>query len=338
MSVDLPTLAARARGLGTHLLRRSELEQLAALELRSLAGALAQSGRLEPIAEPPTASGIEAAARRTAARQLRVLSTWAGSDPVLDVFYADQDRRIVRSMLRGAIEGAPTELRASGLLPTPLLPERAIVELAREPTPARVAAHLVLLRHPEANRLLAIASRAQPGLFDLELALSHGFAARVRASARAGDRNLRGLVAARLDALNAQSALAIVASPREIEPAVCFLDGGAELSRQAFVLACDAGSKLAATELLTRALGGSPLGPAVAAAAGDPARLERGVLASLLEWQRARARLEPLSSAPLLVFLLRLEAQSVDLRRLAWGAALQAPGSTLRAQLVTPWS
>ena len=338
MGADLATLAARARGLGTHLLRRSELEELAGLDLRSLAGALARSGRFEPIAEPATAGAIEAAVRRTAARRLRVLSTWAGSAPALDVFYADQDRHIVRSMLRGAIEGAPTERRAAGLLPTPLLPERAIVELSRQPTPARVAAHLVVLRHPEADRLFAIASRAQPALFDLELALSHGFAARIAASARAGDRNLRELVAERLDELNAQTALAIVASPRDVEPGACFVDGGAALSREGFVNACGAESRLAATERLSIALRGSRIGPVVRDAAGDPARLERGALGAWLGWQRARALLDPHSSAPLLVFLLRLQAQSLDLRRLAWGASMHAPGPALRAELVTPWT
>jgi hypothetical protein len=57
-----------------------------------------------------------------------------------------------------------------------------------------------------------------------------------------------------------------------------------------------------------------------------------------LDVQRRAARLDPLGSAPFVLFLLRLQAQSTDLRRLAWGAALGAPADLLRSELVTSWS
>ncbi len=337
--LDLSTLDARARGLRTHLFRRAEIEQLAALDLRSLASALSRSGKLsDPIAEPITPAAIEAALRKTASHHLSVLSTWArtGSSPALDVFYAEQDRRILRAMLRGAIQGAPTELRAAGLLPTPRLPERALAVLSHQPTAAGVAMHLVALRHPDADRLLALAARTQPVLFDLDLALLRGFAERSVASARAGDRNLRDVVAWRVDAANVETALAIAESPRDVAAQECFVEGGASVSRAAFAQACGTSTRVAAAESLGRSLAGRALGAVVRATGGDPRRFERASLAGLIAEQTKRSRTDPLSSAPLVSFLLRLEAQSVDLRRVAGGASLGAPASNLRLELVTP--
>lgn len=338
--VDLPTACARARGLAVHLMPRRDLEALAELrDLPSLARALGAADRLaEPVAAPATPAAIEAAVRRAAARHLQRLGAWTGAAAALDLFHADQDRRSVRAMLRGALEGAPAEARLAGLLPTPRLPERALAELARQPSPAKVALHLVVLRHPYGDPLVTPSAAAHPVLLALEVALLRASANRLRAAARAGDRNLRAYGRARVDAANLEMALALAGSGAELDPAACFVEGGAALARAAYVAACRAATRAEAAARLARALAGSPLARVAAASAGDPARVDRDALAQAIAEQRRRARLDPLGSAPLLSFLLRLEAQSRDLRRIAWAASLGAPGAAVDPELVTPWS
>ena len=340
-SLDLPTLDARARGLGSRLFPRSELEALAgAPSVAALVRDLERRGRwrLAPIGHPPTVAAVESAVRHTAAHYLRILSAWAGSGAALDVFYADQDRRSLRALLRGALQAAPPDARLAGLLPTPRLPERALAALARQPTPAKVAAQLVLLHHPEAARLAIVAAKAQPALLDLERALVSGFAERSLSAARAGDRNLRDHVRARIDLCNLQLALELAGGPADADPASLFTDGGASVDRPAFLEACAATTAVDAGARLEQALVGSALEGVARGAGGDPVRVESAALVHALARQRQTARIDPLGSAPLLCFLLRLEAQSVDLRRLAWGAGLGAPAETLRPDLVTPWS
>jgi vacuolar-type H+-ATPase subunit C/Vma6 len=338
--LDLSTIDARAAGLRARLFGRAELEAMAgAPSIAAFARELELAGRLlEPIERPASTATVEAAIRHTAARHLRVLARWAGPGAALDVFYADQDRRSLRALMRGALQAAPSEERLAGLLPTPRLPERALTLLSRQPTPARVAAQLVLLQHPDAGRLATLTARAHPVLLDLERALVSGFAERSLAAARAGDRNLRAVARERIDVCNLEMALTFASGPRDVDPSALFTDGGAALSRAGFVEACRAPSVADATLRLEHALAGSPLQRIVRSAGGAPARLERLTLEQALGAQRQVARLDPLGSAPLVLFLLRLQAQSADLRRLAWGATLGAPAETLRSELVTPWS
>jgi vacuolar-type H+-ATPase subunit C/Vma6 len=340
-SLDLPTLDARARGLAARLLSRAELEEMAgAPNVAALARELERRGRSRfgPIAQPPTAAALESVARHAAARTLRILSVWAGSESALDVFYADLDRRALRALLRGALQSAPADARLAGLLPTPRLPERALSALARQPTPAKVVAQLVLLGHPDADRLLPLAARTQPVLLDLERALVCSYAERSLRAARAGDRNLREVVRSRIDVCNMQMALALTGGPRDAEPATLFTDGGAVFPRAAFLEACAATSALGASLRMEQLLEGTPLHDVAHTAGADPVRLESAALRQALTGQRRASRLDPLGSAPLVCFLLRLQAQSLDLQRLAWGAELGAPAELLRSQLVTPWS
>jgi len=303
---DLATADARARGLALHLVGRAELEELAGADFAALAEAL--SRRLgEPPGAPPTAATIDSMARHAAARLLRRLSRWPGSHPALEIFEADQDRRALRAMLRGAVQAAPQEQRMAGLLPTTCLPERALSELARQATPRQVVAHLVALRHPDAARLLPLVAQAEPSLFDVDLALVRGFAARATRAAANGDPNLRAFVRRRIDLCNAELALALAAGPREIDPLRCVVEGGS-----------------------------STVAPLRREPGETPARLERAGLLDELSIQRRQMRVDPLGSAPLLSFLLRLEAQTVDVCRLTWGAALGAPATVLVPELVTP--
>jgi vacuolar-type H+-ATPase subunit C/Vma6 len=299
-------LSSRARGVGTRLLTRRALESLAdADDLSQLARGLARSGAtIEPFGDAPDIAAFELAARRTAAAHLRTLLRWQDRRPgVLDAFLAAQDRRNLRALLRGALQSAPAAARVAGLIPTPSLPERALTELARQASPSAVVALLVVLRHPDAARLAPIVAKAQPDLFAIEVALLQGFAARAGAAASRGDRVLREYVSDLVDVGNAQTALLLAGGPRDVDPAT-------------------AGTRIAA---------------ALPVVADDAGALERAFLEHTLARLAAQARLDPLGSAPLLRVLLRIEAQSRDLRALGWGAVLGTPPVMRRQQLVTPW-
>ena len=322
MSPDFSAAAARARGLTTHLFTRGELEALAAHDVAQLARS---PKLLVPLPPNPDALDLERAVRLTARHHLRTLTRWDGAGPVLAVFYAEQDRRSLRAMLRGALATAPAEERLAGLIPTPTLPERVLAELARQPTPAAVAAHLFAIGHPEAGRLGPLTAAAQPDLLALEVALMHGAAERSRREATWGDENLRLYVALRIDTANVEAAV-LLATARDVDAERCFVEGGHAFTHEQFLSVVNA--KHAAARL-REVLLHTPL----VALVNDP---ERAGFVLALSMQQRAARLAPLSSAPVLLFLLRLEAQERDLRGILRGAALGAPAAVVLTELVTP--
>jgi vacuolar-type H+-ATPase subunit C/Vma6 len=339
MAVPEIALITRARGLGRHLLARATLEALAeADDLPAFARGLSRLGAaIDPIGEAPDVFEIDRAVGRTAARYFRTLHRWQERTPgVLDVFAADHDRRSLRALLRGAAQGAPSAARSRGLIPTPLLPQRALTELARQASPAAVVGQLVLLGHPHATRLLPLVQETQPDLFALDVALLQGFAASASAAAKTGDRTLREFVRDHIDVGNAQNALLFAGGPRDVEAAHSFVEGGRWLSRTGFESAAAAVSQQAALMTLRTALAKSPLASALPVVAGDVAHLDRAFLSASLEGLAHATRVEPVSTAPLLRVLLRIESQSHDLRTLAWGAALGTPPALRKQQLVTP--
>jgi len=88
--------------------------------------------------------------------------------------------------------------------------------------------------------------------------------------------------------------------------------------------------------VLTAAIAHSPLALSVPLVATDVADVDRTFVVTILQWLARASRLDPLSTAPLLRVLLLVEAQSRDLRTLAWGVALGTPPSLRTQQLVTP--
>ncbi len=341
MRIDYAALDARARGLAPHLCSRDELERWAALpDPPALGHALAGSGRLAaPLPAAVGAADIEEAARRTVARHLTLLARWAGpANPVLDVFYAEQERRSLRALMRGAAEGAPAEARLAGLLPTPRLPVPVLAELAQARSPREIATRLLVRGDPHAEALVALTAPARVDLLDVEQALARVLAERWRDAARRGDAALRAVIRTRIDLANAQAALGLAGAAADFAAPSLFIAGGQALGRETFVAAAGAASRDAAAAALARALAGSALAPLFDAATHDPARLDRAALAHVIGVLRRRGRVDPLGSAPAQLFLARLDAQSRDLRRLAWGLELQVPPSELRAGLVTPWT
>ncbi|HUL73340.1 MAG TPA: V-type ATPase subunit [Vicinamibacterales bacterium] len=332
-------LVARARGIGVHLVPRPALEDLAgAGDLASFGRGLRRLGsEIDPVGDASDITSVEQAIGRTAARHVRTLARWDQRRPgQLDALVADQDRRTLRAILRGAAQGAPSARRLEGLMPTRWLPARAIAELARQPSAAAVVKQLVWLRHPYAPRLLPLVRQAHPDLLAVEVALLQGFADRATAAAAHGDRHLREFVRERVDLGNAQNALLLAGGPRDVAPDGCFVGGGRWLARSPFVAAASAVSAERALAVLRNALADSPLVSWLPPGVGDASHVERAYFGRALRHMASLARREPLSSAVLLWIWLRLEAQTRDLRSLAWGAALGTPQGLRVQALVTP--
>lgn len=329
---------ARARGLATHLLSRAELETLSRVpDLEALAADLGRLGY--PVAEEDVRpAALDLSLRRVAAARLKILTWWCGPrTAVLAVLFEDEDRRSLRAVLRGAVQGVSPEARIAGLVPTRALPERALQELARQSKAGAVAALLVAWRNPYGAALLPEASAEHPDLFKLELQLNRAYAARaLRASRRAGRSGLLvDYVREVIDLENAYTAFVLAAEGKDVTPKDAFLPGGERLSLAAFEAAAAAGDVSAAVRTLGASFAGTPLAPVFARHGGEPVQLEDAALRIRIRRLVLAARTEPLGPAPLLAYALRLRAEILDLRRIIWGVALAAPRESLARDLVT---
>ncbi|TFG52018.1 MAG: hypothetical protein E4H38_00115, partial [Gemmatimonadales bacterium] len=246
-------LNARARGLGTHLLGRAALEHLAhARDLPTIATALASRGYAINESDRGSGASLELAVRRAIALRMRILARWAGARTgILAVLFEDEDRRSITALLRGAAQRAPAELRVSGLIPTPELPERALEELARQPTPRAVTSLLAAWRHPLAPALLRPATSPEPDLLEIETALSRAFAKRaLSASRRAGRHGLLfHYVQQVIDLENAFTAL-ILSEDKKPSVANYWLPGGRAITLDLAERAAASGDPAAAADLL----------------------------------------------------------------------------------------
>jgi vacuolar-type H+-ATPase subunit C/Vma6 len=319
---------ARARGLSTHLLGRAALESLAATpDVAALGAALRRRGYLAAAVAPTTvAADLERAIRRVVEDRLRTLARWCGPRAeVLAVVFEDEDRRSVRALLRGAVAGAAPALRVAGTMPTPALPARALEEMARLGSPQEVAAMLAALGSPYGAALVAEARSPRPDLFRLATALDRTFAARAIRQARRGDRHLRGFAQETIDLENAAAALVLAAEAADREPAERFVPGGRVLGAGPFAEASAARTPAEAARRLAGAFAGTPYAAALLAAAEEaPSAPERALLAARVRLLSRAARQAPLSSAPVLAYLLGLRAETIDLAAILWTAALGA--------------
>jgi vacuolar-type H+-ATPase subunit C/Vma6 len=210
------------------------------------------------------------------------------------------------------------------------------VELARQPSPGAVAAQLTVLAHPDAPRLAPLVRASQPDLLAIEAALLFGFAERATRAAAGADETVREFVTMLIDIGNVQNALLLSRGPRDIDPMDTFVGGGRYLAARAFIGAANAASQEAASTILAATLARSPLASVIPEVAGDIVRLDQRFLVHALARLERAARLEPISDAALLRVLLLIDAQSRDLRTLAWGAVFGTPSSLRTRQLVTP--
>jgi len=329
---------ARARGLGTRLFTRGQLESLTrAPDLAALTEGMRRLGL--PVTgerEVATPAELELAVRRWAAAALRTLARWAGPRvAALAVIYEEEDRRSLRAILRGAIRGAAADARLSGLIATPGLPERALEELARQPTPAAIAALLTAWRHPYGTALAQAAGAGQPDPFAIDVALDRAFAVRAVAAARRAGGELLEYVRETVDLSNALTAVVLAVAGRDVVPKDVFLPGGERITITVFEEAAALGEPGAAGMRLARGFAPTALAEPFRHVARDLADLEEELLRVRIRQIARRTRLSPLGPGPVLWFSLRLRAQVVDLQRIVWGAALSAPRAALAAALVT---
>lgn len=325
-------LATRSRGLAAHLLDRPAIASLAAAGgLEQLAAAL--RAHEYPIAEGPlTADDLELAVRRQAGARLRVLARWAGSrHPLLAVIFEDEDRRSLRALVRGAVQGAPAEQRLAALIPTPTLPERALRELAAQASPGDIAVLLTAWGIPYGAALLREAKATQPDLLAIESSLSATFARRALRAARAsGNVALLDYVRDTIDLENATTALVLAGGDADAPGKRAFIDGGRRLSLAVFLDTLAAGDAAAAGARLARVFRPGPVARVFQSAA-NAATIEEELLRARIATLRYRQRRDPAGLASVLEFALRVRAEVFDVRRVIWGVVLGAPRDALVA-------
>ena len=317
-------VSARARGLATHLLSASEWRGLAQVsDWSALAARLEQAREPLPLHGPSTANTVERAVRQRAGERLALLARWCSHrEELLEVIFGDEDRRSVRALVRGAAARAPPEDRLAATLPTPALPLRALETLASQPNIAAVAALLLAWRHPAASALKGAPARGPPDLLLLETALTREFARRAQGAGRRGDALLRWHLQTLVDSENVLSALVLAESQEDVQLAPLFIDGGS-VSLTALERVARARPRLAALEQAQAALRGTVLEDAFThdEASGLAERLAQAHRAHL----HRTARVDPLGSAPVLDYALRLREEVQRFQRLAWALALSAP-------------
>jgi vacuolar-type H+-ATPase subunit C/Vma6 len=336
MSQYLGDINTRARGLRTHLLRPNELERLArAASLVALQRELSSLGTVRSDL-PATPASLEEAVRRHAAGQLRVLDRWCshGRRRTFAVIFEDEERRSIQAILRGAEQGAASEARLAGLVPTANLPERALRVLASQPTPADVVRMLVLWNHPFGAPLAGAASGSHPSLFAIEIELQRAFARRASAHAHRGGRHLVEYVEQIVDVMNAWSALLhfVERDPSIVD--LTFVEGGRWVTREVFEALMSLETRAQVQKRLAWELRKSALAAAFREEAQELAALESSVLRAQIGWQNRLVRLDPSGAAPVIGFALELRAEVLSLRGIIWGVALGAPAALIQADMV----
>lgn len=318
---DWSDIAARARGLGSRSLPRATLERLAGSSVAEVGQQLASLGLAR---EGADARALEGSLRTVHAARLRTLARHAGArSAVLEVVFGEEDRRSVLALVRTVHAGRPGHEALPGTIPTPRLPPRTLDVLARQPSVRALGTLLAAWQHPLGPPLL----QAGPDLASLERSLHRAHTDRLRRAARRGDRFLRAHNRRLVDLQNALVALVLARQPADLREGG-WVPGGEHLDEPAFATVL---AHPDVTSGLARVFRGTVLAPVFEG--GPPeARALEGLLA---EATRA-TRLEPLGTAPIVGFALRLRAEAMDVRTVLWGAALGAPAPPLRARLVTP--
>ena len=327
MSPGWEELVSRARGLGAHLVGRRRLIELArAGDLVRMVALLEEAtGSSLGIAPGSTPQHAELAVRRTAAFHLATLARWSRRRPdLLMPFFLDEDRRSIRALLRGAVAEAPEEERLAGLVPTPLLPERALRELASQRSVGAIAAQLSAWNHPFGSRLLGFALDPKPDLLRLDLLLSEvcitNSAAAVRRLPRGHDsrRELVAYVNDTADIENATTALQLAGQRTSLPLEEFYLHGGRYFPLKSFLAVAKSPDAASGRAVLVRILRATPLAIGRASSTRD---VENTMLAARLRRAVHNARLFPLGAAPIVAFLLRLRAEVRDLGLIIWRLA-----------------
>jgi len=331
---------ARARGLATHFVSRLALEHLAeAPDLTGFVHRMLGAGLLLETegAVAASADEVDRAIGRLAATRLTLLGRWLGPGRrrALAVIYERLDLENLRRLLRGLVQGASAGARLRGTVPTPDLPEPALLRLARAGSLADLAQGLRRLGHPAGR---ALAREAEPrdrqALLRLELALIRLCATRSTRLSRRGGSLLRLHVALSIDLWNAWALLEREHWGDAVRVEEAWLPGGRAIDEPAFRALAVVANSSQRRERIARLLGATPVGELLSDTTLEPAELEARALAVRIKHLRAIARREPLGAGPTLLTLLRIEAEARDLRSLLWGVVFRAPREWLVSRLV----
>ena len=324
---DWGDLVARARGLSTHLLSATQLAQLAdCADLATFAALAAEYGAIEPLADPRVAEphALELAARRRATQRFALIVHWARErmtalTPLLD----DEDRRAVRALARGAVGGIPGPERMAGLVPTPLLPVRALEELSRAGDLATIGALLIAWRHPFGAVVSEEGTRQTVDLFRFEVALARAAAQRARACAGTADSAMRHYVQRTIDLENLSAALVLAGHHTDASPASVFISGGALVTLDDLTFAVDTASPDAIAQRLATRVRGAP--PLLAALRPGARTADDAALSAMIGEFRRRSLREPLGLAAVIAFWLRQRAELRALQQITWRITMGVP-------------
>jgi vacuolar-type H+-ATPase subunit C/Vma6 len=329
-------VVSRVRGLSSRLIGRAALAQLSrSPDLRAMLGGLAGTPYAAIPEEATSDTAIfERATRRVAAGHLDIMVAWCGMRvALLEPLFEDEDRRNLRAVTRGIASAMPIDQRTAGLLPTPLLSLALLDELARQPRLRDVAAMLSAWGNPYGPAMTSESLRPHPDLFSLQLAIDKEYFRRARSAAASTGKHMTAYVETQIDAENLRSAFAAARHMLEREPRDLFVEGGALVSREEYERLCNEEPAVALTRV-ERLVAGTPLAPL---AALDRHRdVDADVLGATIRQLRRVVRVEPLSLAVLLDYVLRLRAEIHDLARIVWGIGLGEPRRRIEAALVTP--
>lgn len=324
-------LLTRARGLAGHLLTPATMRVVAAAsDRRAFTDTLAGIGYLAvaPNAPPLDERAVEDAIRRVAARRFAVLERWSReTGDVLRPVIADEERRSIRAIARGAMGNVPAALRTAGLVPTTRLPARALDELALLNDLGAIGAALLTLGHPWGAVVADHARRERPDPFALDQALVAAWAAGAVRTTRHGDRALRRYVERGVDLVNATAARLLAEQRADAEPEAVFVPGGSVVKLDDLRYAVATANLDALRARLHARVTGTPLAAAVETGPESP---DDAAQRALLAEFRALARREPLGLAPALVYVMRLRAEFRALLRILWQLSLGVP-APLRA-------
>jgi vacuolar-type H+-ATPase subunit C/Vma6 len=193
---------------------------------------------------------------------------------------------------------------------------------------------LLAWRNPYGAALAPAATSPEPDSFALDIALDRTFAARALDATRRGGRALQAFVRQSIDLDNTVTALILAGAESDFMPKQAFLPGGDRVTLAAFEHAVALRDPPAAAHRLAEVLAPSAVAATLRRSRGD-ASLEDEVLRVRIHELERWSRREPLGPIPVLLFALRLRAQVIDLQRVVWGGALDAPAVDLGAALVT---
>ena len=328
---------ARIAGLSRQIKTRRELEQLAeAGSVDALVDRMTEAG-MPPAFERRNRMGaaLESGILHVMMERQRIVARWCGRywdavSPVLD----RDDVWSVRQLVRGAWENAPVADRIRGLVPTTRLPQRTIQELAQRKTAREVVDLLVFWGHPLGRAVDDVVSSDSPDPLALESALSLAYALQLKTAVKMADRWLASYVGQLLDIQNIWTLFSLWKKVAPTTAQDLFVSGGERTTPERMTKAMSVPTMEDLKAFVAKIVEGAEVGKMVEGGAFEETSEIIVMKLLLATWARI-ARREPLSTAVLITYSLRLRIEIHDLRAIVWGVVLGAPVSAILERIHT---